>query len=205
MFDLSKLDTGDIILFSTQISWNPISWFSKLIEYFSSSPYSHVGIILRDPVYIDVDLKGLYLWESSFNGTPDPQDGNIKLGVQITSMKKIMKENHEIIWWRKINYNSNNFSVFNVMRTHDKVYKKPYDFMPQDWIDVYNRQDANPQKLNRMFCSALAACIYTNCKILISDTDWSIVRPSDFAPENDGKYIHFQENCSLCEMIQIKP
>ena len=205
MFDLSKLDTGDIILFSSQWSWNPISWFAKAIEYFTDSPYSHIGIILRDPVYIDSDLRGLYLWESSFNGTPDPQDGNIKLGVQITLMKELLKSRHETIWWRKINCPSNKFTVFNIMKTHDEVYKKPYDFMPKDWIEAYNRQDADPQKLNRLFCSALAACIYTKCKVLIGDTDWSIVRPSDFAIENDGKYIHFQDNCSLDKMIQIKP
>ena len=205
MFDLSQLETGDILLFSAQWSWNPISWFAQAIEYFTKSPYSHIGIILRDPVYIDSDLRGLYLWESTFNGTPDPQDGIIKLGVQITPMKEIMKENHQQIWWRKINCPNNKLTVFNLMKVHDVVYDKPYDIMPKDWIEAYFRQDRDPQKLQRMFCSALTSYIYTKCKILISDTDWSIVRPSDFAPENDGKYIHFQDDCVLGEMKQIKP
>ena len=91
MFDLSQLDTGDILLFSAQWSWNPINWFARAVEYFTSSPYSHIGIVMRDPVCIDSDLKGLYLWESTYQGTPDPQDGNIKLGVQMTPMKQIMK------------------------------------------------------------------------------------------------------------------
>ena len=44
--------TGDILLYNTQF------WYSKLIEYFSDSIYSHIGIILRDPVYINQKLKG---------------------------------------------------------------------------------------------------------------------------------------------------
>ena len=205
MFDLSQLNTGDVLLFSTQWSWNPISWFAKTIEYFTESPYSHVGIVLRDPIWISAKLKGLYLWESTYQGTPDQEDGKIKLGVQITLIDDIMKEKNEIIYWRKINCPNDKLTIYNLMNVEDIVYDKPYDIMPQDWIEAYMRKDADPQRTNRMFCSALASYIYTKCKILKDDTDWSIVRPSDFAPENDGKFIHFQQQCFLGDMKIIKP
>ena len=89
--DLDKLKTGDLLLFSAHLSFNPLNIFSLLIEFFTKKPYSHIGMILRDPTWIKPDLKGLYLWESTFEGTPDPQDGKIKLGVQITPIEKVLK------------------------------------------------------------------------------------------------------------------
>ena len=64
---IDNLKTGDILLYSAQLSWNPMSWFGKLIEYVTKKPYSHVGIVLKDPTWIKPDMKGLYLWESSYS------------------------------------------------------------------------------------------------------------------------------------------
>ena len=41
-------------------------------------------MVLKDPTYINENLKGIYVKTISYEGTPDPQDGKIKLGVQIT-------------------------------------------------------------------------------------------------------------------------
>jgi len=35
-------------------------------------------------------LEGLYIWESSWEDNPDPQDGKRKLGVQITPIKEVI-------------------------------------------------------------------------------------------------------------------
>ena len=60
--------------------------------------YSHVAMILKDPYFINPALKGLYVWESSFNGTPDPQDNKIKLGVQITPLHELINEYQSRCW-----------------------------------------------------------------------------------------------------------
>ena len=65
---LDSCQTGDILLYSTSL------WYSKIIEKCTGSKYSHISIILRDPVYIDPKLKGLYILESGFEKTPDPTD-----------------------------------------------------------------------------------------------------------------------------------
>ena len=74
---IANAKTGDIFLYSGT------HWYSKLIEYFSGSQFSHVTMILRDPTYINSKLKGLYIIESGYEGIPDAVDGKIHFGVQI--------------------------------------------------------------------------------------------------------------------------
>ena len=47
--------------------------------------------ILKDPVFIHPNLKGYYVWQSSWTGKLDPQDDEIKLGVQITPFDEVYK------------------------------------------------------------------------------------------------------------------
>ena len=66
-----NLNTGDLILFSSN-NTGLFALFDKLIKLFTNSD----GIILvwfLKKVYIDSKLKGYYLYESSWEGTPDPQ------------------------------------------------------------------------------------------------------------------------------------
>ena len=199
--ELDTLKTGDILLFSAELTFNPISWFAKLIEVFTQSPYSHVGMVLRDPIWISSEMRGLYLWESSYEGTPDPQDGKVKLGVEITPMVQVLKNSYDsTIWCRKINCPNDKLTVFNLMKTHSEVYDKPYDFYPGDWIDAYIRKEGKPTT-DRYFCSALVGFIYTTCKIISKDTDWSIIRPSDF---DDEKHLNFEQQCFLGKLEKLK-
>ena len=45
--------------------------------------------VLKNPEFISPGLKGLYVWESSEEKNPDPQDGKKKIGVQITPLKEL--------------------------------------------------------------------------------------------------------------------
>ena len=199
--ELDSLKTGDLLLFSAELTFNPISWFAKLIEVFTKSPYSHVGMVLRDPIWISSEMRGLYLWESSYEGTPDPQDGKVKLGVEITPMVQVLKNSYDsTIWCRKIKCPNEKLTVFNLMKTHSEVYDKPYDFFPGDWINAYIRKEGKPTT-DRYFCSALVGFIYTTCKILSKDTDWSIIRPSDF---DDEKHLNFEQQCFLGKLERLK-
>ena len=83
------LETGDLLLFTGHTT-GFLKYFSCLIEYATHSDFSHIAMVLKDPTFIDKSLKGLYVWESSWEGKPDPQDGKIKLGVQITPLHEII-------------------------------------------------------------------------------------------------------------------
>lgn len=43
-----QLKTGDVILFRTALSWNPISWVAWIIRKIIKYNYNHVGIIINN-------------------------------------------------------------------------------------------------------------------------------------------------------------
>ena len=180
-----NLKTGDILLFDYKAG-GAFGIFTKLIKYFTKSDYSHVAMVIKDPTFIHPSLKGTYIWESSWEGKPDPQDNKIKLGVQITPLHEILNDYKDnIVMLRKIKYDKPIFNDQALEEIHKIVYDKPYDIVPTDWLSALFRKDNHPQKVSRFWCSALIGYIYTQCGILDPSTDWSILRPNDFSVEGE--------------------
>lgn len=202
---LPQLHTGDVV-FCDYTSGGWFGWFSKTIKFFTQSKFSHCAIYLEDATFIDPSLReeGGYVWESSYNGKDeiDPQDGVAgKLGVQITPFAEFYthyKENG-FVYSRSLSgcANVNNDEL--KRRIHAVVYDKPYDIVPEDWVEALFRYDSDPQKTDRFWCSALAAYIYTQLGVLPSSTDWSVLRPSDLAAEN----LKVEGECRLSQIRQI--
>ena len=196
--DLDKLKTGDILLFIPKSQGLLFRILDFGISFFTHSPYTHVAMVLKDPDFIDPCLKGLYMWESSYEGTPDPQDGEIKLGVQITPIPEFLRTYKGDIYVRKL-LNGNQLITNNKLKSiHKEVYNKPYDIHPLDWINAINRYDKQPQKTDRFWCSALVSYILVRLGYLKDDVDWSIVRPCDLS--NKSEYLKFQ-NCEYSKDI----
>ncbi len=198
------LKTGDILLFDFNES-GLMGLFNNLIKKFTKSNYSHVAMVLKDPEFIHPSLKGYYIWESSWEGKPDPQDGKIKLGVQITPFHEILDKcvkTNSAVMLRRVSTNIA-FNKQELTEIHNVVYDKPYDIVPTDWIEAINRQDSNPQKTNRFWCSALIGYIYTKCGLLTKTTDWSILRPSDFSTEETHCSLHWINPFSLSKEEKI--
>ena len=103
---MENLKTGDLLLFNNRVlTYNNIfGTLTKIINWGTHSNYSHIAMILKDPTFLHPNLRGTYVWESSWEGKPDPQDGKIKLGVQITPIHEVFQqyENHGDIYVRKI-------------------------------------------------------------------------------------------------------
>jgi cell wall-associated NlpC family hydrolase len=179
-----NLKTGDLLLFS-ESGHGFMHMLSSLIKWCTHSSYTHVAMVLKDPSFIHPSLRGTFVWESSWEGTPDPQDGKIKLGVQITPLAEILRAYKKTgrVFLRKIITDTNSFAEANLAEIHKTVYDKPYDIVPKDWIEALFQVDDKPQKTNRFWCSALVGYIYAKCGILQADTDWSILRPCDFGIE----------------------
>ena len=192
------LKTGDILLFDYEAG-GIFGLFTRLIQYFTKSKFSHVAMVLKDPSFIHPSLKGYYIWESSWEGKPDPQDGKIKLGVQITPFDEIYehyKEKKSSIYVRRVNCNPELFNDSKLKEIHDVVYNKPYDIVPKDWLEAIERKDSDPQKTDRFWCSALVGYIYTKAGLIDEKTDWSVLRASDFSLEYKD-ILRFNEGCSL--------
>ena len=129
-------------------------------------------MVLKDPSFIHPCLKGTFVWESSWEGTQDPHDGKVKLGVQITPIKEMIDSyGTQNVFVRKIECDETLFSPETLSEVHKIVYDKPYDIVPTDWIEALFRKDAEPQKSDRFWCSALVGYIYTKCGILDPSTD----------------------------------
>ena len=145
-----NLKTGDILLFDFK-GGGIFGIFTGLIKYFTKSNFSHVAMVLKDPDFIHPSLKGYYIWESSWEeGKKDPQDGKVKLGVQITPFNEIYdyyKENNSEIYVRRVNCDKKLFNKEKLKEIHSVVYDKPYDILPKDWIEALHRKDSSPQKL----------------------------------------------------------
>jgi hypothetical protein len=200
----SKLDdlnlkTGDLLLFSETSNISLFNLFLNMIKYGTKSEYVHIAMVLVDPTFIHPSLKGTYVWESSWEGKPDPQDGKTKLGVQITPINEIIDayKDHGHVFLRRVSCEKYDecFSNDNLEAIHKVVYNRPYDIVPKDWFHALTCKDPNPQKTDRFWCSALVGYIYTKCGILNEDTDWSIMRPSDFAI--DGERLSLNTGNSL--------
>jgi cell wall-associated NlpC family hydrolase len=199
---MSKYDlkTGDILLFDGN-GKGFYKTFDFLIKYFTKSPYTHVAMVLKDPEFIHPSLKGYYIWESGWNGTPDPQDGKVKLGVQLTplydAVNNAIKDGSKV-YYRKLSDNPDNFTNEKLTKVHDVVYGKPYDIVPKDWIDeaFHHTDKMEGQNTRRFWCSALVGYIYAQCGVLKKDTKWSCLAPADYSTaaqnlefDGDNKFV----------------
>ena len=109
MEDLKKLiRTGDIILFDSQ-NTGVFNLLDKGIKYFTGSSYNHIAMVLENPTFMAdtcnlpiENFTGFFVWESSWEGEPDPQDGKVKLGVQLTPLDEVIKNNKGTFFIRKI-------------------------------------------------------------------------------------------------------
>ena len=196
-----NLKTGDILLFDYE-GGGSMGIFSWLIKKATKSNITHVGMVLKDPVFINPSLKGYYVWESGWEGTPDPQDGKVKFGVQITPFEEIFqnyKKKNGKIYVRRVTCPINLFTTEKLLQIHEIVYDKIYDIIPTDWIEAAFRRDDNQQKTSRFWCSALVGYIYTQCDCLHPGTDWSMIRPSDFVED----YLQYINDIELSELTEL--
>ena len=182
--NIEDLQTGDIVLISNTEN-GIFNWFLNLIRYTTHSNYVHIGMIVKDPSFLDTPLKGTYLWESSYEGSPDPQDNKIKLGVQLTDILSIRKNYPNAFFYVRRLYDNTIFTNDKLKEIHDVVHNIPYDIHLFDWIMAFFRKDITPQKTSRFWCSALVGYFYTKIGVLNNTTDWSIMYPSDFGLESE--------------------
>ena len=192
---IDELETGDIILFSGNY------FLSHIIEYFTNSNYSHVGVILKNPNLGDAKFKGIYLLESGFENTPDPENNRIKKGVQIINFEEKFKNYKGRIYVRKLHCNRNNKFYEKIIQIHSAVHNIPYDLNPIDWIKGYYKIDiGNTQKENKYWCSALVAYVYVELGFLDKNIPWTLLSPQNLSSSCDKlKFI----NCILDKDTQI--
>jgi hypothetical protein len=188
-FNIENLQTGDILLFSNIFKWyNPMTWFGKAIELGTKSPYSHIGIILKSPTYIDEKLNGIYLWESDADFTKDAETNEIILGVKLTPIHDVL-DWKEYIYLKKLNKDYNyKFDQESIKTIYNATKNIPYDLDIKDWIAAFFRSKLIKTD-KKFFCSAFVSFILVQLGLLKLNCDFSIIQPRDY-DTNYSNYLH---------------
>jgi hypothetical protein len=194
-FNLDELQTGDVILFSTN------KWYSDLIELGDECVFSHCGMILRDPVYIDPSLQGLFLLESGLEPFPDAVDHQIHFGVQIVPLIKVIDEyviqREGQVYRRKLNCVRNEELEEKIKQAYHVARDKPYNCNPFDWLEALLGFHWFDRKItSRFWCSALVAFMFVKVGFLDSTIDWTLVTPRDWWSGSKSQFV-FKDGVSL--------
>lgn len=186
---LSDLYTGDLLLFDEHPSSGWMGWLDWAIQRETQCRYSHSAIVLRDPTFLSPILKGVFVWESSYHGTPDPQDGQVKLGVQITPIEQYTRRypGSVRVFVRKCPEDARpKFHPSILKRIHDKVHDKPYDLFPLDWYRAYEHAHNSLPTDKRFFCSAFCTYVLAHVGIVASTTDWTTMSCRDLMSDSNA-------------------
>lgn len=202
------METGDILLMGNQSYW-----FSKIVEIYTGSKWSHVGMILKDPVWIDQSMKGMYLWQSGSEDFDDSEDHKNLFGVRIDKLESIIDTYDGYIGWRHLKLNQPIPDLENKLKNiHALVHDKKYDTNPLDFIKAseYIKETTcmflsslfNFRRSDKFFCSALVGFIYQHLGLLPEDTEWSRCEPKTFSSENTN--LKLELDASLEDEVYIK-
>lgn len=191
---LNECQTGDILLYNTNY------WYSRLIEWGSGSRYSHISMILRDPFFINKQLKGLYVLESSKESIPDSVTGKMIYGVQIIPLEHILREYRNSyvgnLYYRKLSCQKDNEFYEKIKDCFIKAEGKKYDLNPIDWFKAgIGTGEGDTQKTSTFFCSALIGFIYSRLGFLDKDIPWTTLSPRRFSYYENERLTYY--NCNL--------
>jgi hypothetical protein len=187
----ADLQTGDILLF------RGTSWLSWFIEWFGWSRYSHVGIVVKNPKFLNPDLEdGTYILESSWNNTPDAEDHQMKVGVQLHLLEEVLAEYPKgSVFVRHITCERNQAFYTKLADLHKEIHNKPYDSNPWDWLCAkYNMicplpLDPAYKTTKRFWCSALVTYLFCHMGIIEPAINWSLISPREFSSEGTLRFL----------------
>ena len=210
--NLSFLETGDIILFSSTGANNCfIKCLDCCIKCGSRSKYTHCGIVIKNPrsIYKKYKIQVLhdlpndvYILESTgLEAIADSEDDKRKFGVQIRNLSDVLEDFNGQTWYRKLYINRDKKFYQRLAYAHSIVHGKPYDINPIEWIDALFHLHIGQATKQRFFCSALVAYVYVCLGLLPKSLDWSVIRPKDFGTES-GRRLNLSRYLSEEEPIR---
>jgi hypothetical protein len=189
--------TGDILLYNTTKYW-----YSRLIERFTSSDYSHVSMVLHRPTWLDPSLgeEEYYVLESGSERFPDAVSGELKFGVQVCPLSKVWSEyatqGYGHLYVRRIRFLDGLDALQlqdGIKAAYEKAKACPYDLNPCDWIRCYfdehktldqieaTSHNHNNQKTASFWCSAFMSFVLVVAGVLDKSVPWTMITPYDFS------------------------
>ena len=191
---LESCQTGDILLYNSN------TLVGRAIELLSYSKFSHISIILRDPTFINPELKGLYIIESGSERIKDVMSGKKVLGVQVIPLEYVLSQYENgrfgYLYYRKLSCIRNEEFDKSIKEVVINTDGKVYDINPLDWIKAeFEIEIGDEQKENTFWCSALVSYIYVKLGFLDKTLPWTIIAPRRFSYFEDERLTF--KNCKL--------
>jgi|UniRef100_A0A6C0LZJ5 hypothetical protein len=205
---IPHFETGDLLLYNTTKYW-----YSRAIEWFTSSDYSHVSMVLRRPTWLDPSLceEEYYVLESGSERFPDAVSGDFKFGVQVCPLSKVWAEyasqGYGHLYVRRIRFlcpnpNGDSALIDGIKTAYAKVKACPYDLNPCDWIKCYfdehktlqqiEATSQRDQKTTSFWCSALMSFVLVVAGFLDKSVPWTVITPYDFSAFRAPQRLAFQ-------------
>jgi hypothetical protein len=187
MLEGITLDFWGIGLFAGQEA------ISSFIRKETESPWSHVGVVLKD---IKTDVR--YCLEST-SGASEILQG-IMPQVRITKLDEVVKSYEGGLGLREFKFTDEyKHDPLNVTRFTHEVIGRPYENQP--FLELWHSMKAEnkTEDESRLFCSELTALMLMKLGLMKTDTKSGIASnfiPKDFA-ENFDKEVHFNPGISL--------
>ena len=201
--------SGDILLFQHHYEvkhWSDLLFdtMDAVIGFLTWSKYTHSAIIIKDPSWRP-DLKGYFMLESNWEMFKDSEDDEIKIGVELVPLKKILEINQENkLYYRKIRCTRDASFYEKLDQAQSVVHNRPYDLILTDWIKaLFHWQVGSVKRKKTFWCSALVAYMETQLGLLPIKTDWTIISPKELGTENENTNLKFQ-NCEIDDEVLLE-
>lgn len=192
IIDEINLQTGDLILFTGN------TFISKFIQYFQHNKFSHVGIIIKNPKFLDPSLEdGLYLLESG-----------VEPIVQLNLLDDVLRLcSKSTVYVRSITCTRDEEFYKKLVDTYRQIKDIPYDTNIFDWIAATFKLDYNLSdythyymciplpylKIDHFWCSSMTAYVFCKLGLIDEKINWTLISPSEFS--SDSTTIQF-----LCQV-----
>ena len=181
---MDELKTGDLIMFQGKM------WTSYIVQWLTSSMWSHVGIVWRDP---PGNPPGVYLLHS--DGTIDD------FGVQIDLLSKYLDEYVGKVFVYPIQgVEADKFAP--IAQIYQETQDTGYDLYPPDIIRILTGGCMRRARTTQYFvCSTYTAYVYERVGLICPCSDWTLVQPKHLVEEPSP--VEWQ-GCSFGSPIQLK-
>ena len=177
----SKLQTGDIVLFSGK------GGLSTGIKWFTASRWSHLGMVVR-PTDFDVVL----LWEASpITDIKDIMTGKTHKGVRLVALSERIQTYEGEVSVRLLNVEREPKMLNALNRLRKEFKRRPFEtdileLLKSAWDGPFGQ---NEPDLSSLFCSELVAEAYQVMGLLNKRKPSNEYTPRDFSEEGNLKLL----------------
>jgi hypothetical protein len=185
----ADLRTGDLLLFGGR------TWFSHLVEAFSDSPWSHVGMVMRLPQY---DFVCLYE-ATALHDLQDLDTQTVHDGVQLVPLSQRVRSYHGDISYRKLHgFELNDTHHHQLLKLRHTFRGRPWEknnleLIRAMWASIVGPSRHGRVDLSSFFCSELVSKCYQTLGLLDSGPQ---ARPCDeYVPADFSSARLTQLNC----------